>query len=89
MYATITKDRLYESDPGYGPSEVGPLYTGDPVPTGSGIIQWRMKDDDGIVYYEGVSDDDALEGVMDWGCSNAGCTILETLDDGAWVVCIG
>lgn len=45
------------------------------------IYSFRMYDDDGNLYYEGVSDDDdssdAFDPLDDYGTPNAGCTTIK------------
>lgn len=44
-------------------------------------VRFRLYDDDGILYYEGVLDDDdqALNqmDVLKWGANHAGCTTIK------------
>ena len=48
---------------------------------------FRMFDDDGVLYYEGVMSDDCegFEPLDDFGMPNAGCTEIRLLEDGKWV----
>lgn len=50
--------------------------------------RFRMYDDDGYLYYEGVSDDseteDGFAPLDDYGMPNAGCTEIRYLRDGKW-----
>jgi hypothetical protein len=56
-------------------------------------IRFRMKDDDGNVYYGGwLNDDDECinqESALSYGAYDAGCTIIEVNRNGEWVVEIG
>jgi hypothetical protein len=49
-------------------------------------IQFRMMDDDDVVYYEGriVGDCDGFEPLDDFGEGNAGCTGIDILENGNW-----
>ena len=57
---------------------------GDPLP----LVAFRLKDDDGEVYYEGTlhDDDECLnqEAALSWGAGDSGCTTVEVLRDGEW-----
>ncbi len=47
--------------------------------------KFRMLDDDREVYYEGRSDNYAGFGPLDdFGMPNAGCTIIQYMENGAW-----
>jgi len=51
------------------------------------IHPFRMRDDDRVLYYEGLSSRVGFEPLDDFGMPNAGCTIIEfemerTLNDG-------
>lgn len=50
--------------------------------------RFRMKDDDGVLYYEGVIGGDhyGFEPLEDFGMPNAGCTTIEYRVNGAWRV---
>lgn len=51
--------------------------------------RFRMKDDDGVLYYEGsiVGDYSGFEPLWDFGQPNAGCTSIELQEGGnKWVV---
>lgn len=44
--------------------------------------QFRMYDDDGMLYYEGKADEDAsFEPLDDFGMPNAGCTYIKYYND--------
>ena len=79
----IDKDHI---DNGKAVGTMGPRgYTGD----GTELhCQFRMYDDDGILYYEGrnnTSDDDNAFGPLDdFGAPNAGCTSIRYLVKGRW-----
>jgi len=59
-------------------------------PKKSEAVKFRMKDDDGEVYYHGLCDDseteDAFEPLDDFGMPNAGCTSIEYFENGKWSV---
>lgn len=51
--------------------------------------RFRMKDDDGTVYYHGVMVDisghaSGFEPLDDYGTPNAGCTTIEYFEKGNW-----
>lgn len=52
------------------------------------MVNFRLLDDDGEVYYEGRCHDDAdclnQEAALDWGATDAGCTMIEVHRDGLW-----
>ena len=50
-------------------------------------IPFRMYDDDGELYYEGVMSEECegFEPLDDYGMPNAGCTEIRLLEDGKWV----
>lgn len=55
-------------------------------------VQWRVKDDDGEIYYEGRMTKERLEdsedrafGPLDFAIANAGATSMEYLENGEWV----
>lgn len=54
------------------------------------MVHFRLKDDDGEVYYVGVmtpelaDSPDILRPLDDFAMPNAGCTTLEVLADGVW-----
>ncbi len=45
---------------------------------------FRMKDDDGEVYYEGLSGGMTFNPLDDFGMPNAGCTTIEYLTGRKW-----
>lgn len=97
----ITKDRI--SEPGeesrVGTSEehsripimmaVAGMQS-EELPSDGPMVAFRLKDDDGEVYYEGElhDDDECLnqEAALSYGMNDAGCTTIEVKRDGAWVV---
>jgi hypothetical protein len=49
--------------------------------------QFRLKDDDGEIYYEGRSDDNTSQDAfrpLDWAEADAGCTIIEYRNHDQW-----
>lgn len=50
--------------------------------------RFRLLDDDGEIYYEGLSDDcdsqRAFAPLDDFGKGHAGCTEIQYLENGAW-----
>lgn len=59
----------------------------------AGTIKWRVKDDDGEIYYEGRmtlerlnGDGERAFGPLDFAMADAGATSLEYLQRGAWQV---
>ena len=74
----ITKDLLDELDVRYG------NYRGDPDKL---LYEFRLLDDDGIVYYEGRSDDNSSEEAfdpLDWAEVHAGCTEIQYRNGNCW-----
>ena len=101
MYGwVITKDLLWNEDPVSSreykmrndKGTVGPKGTildkGTIVTMGK---KFRMKDDDGFVYYEGMifetdmSETTGFEPLDEFGSPNAGCTSIEYMENGKWV----
>ena len=86
---TITKDHLFEpGDKCLGRDEAGvtgPRGAAGPISEGSAF---RMFDDDGSLYYEGViaGDFTGFEPLDDFGTPNAGCTAIKYLRNGEWEV---
>jgi len=74
----ITKDFIDTDAVG-----VGDFNPGDEMP-----FKFRMYDDDGELYYEGVSSDNETEDAFlpldDFGMPNAGCTDIKYLTGGHW-----
>lgn len=56
-------------------------------------VRFRMKDDDGEVYYSGwlLDDPDCInqESALSYGMYDAGCTTIEVKRNGEWVQEIG
>ncbi len=57
------------------------------------LVDWRVKDDDGGVYYEGRmtrerldSDESRAFGPLDWAMDDAGATSMEYRENGVWEV---
>ncbi len=49
------------------------------------LHKFRMYDDDGELYYEGLSSvKDVFQPLDDFGTPNAGCTEIKYLTDGKW-----
>lgn len=66
-------------------------FQSEPLPAeGLQLIPFRLKDDDGEVYYEGMlhDDDECLnqEAALSYGANDAGCTIIEVKRQGTWRV---
>jgi hypothetical protein len=49
-------------------------------------VKFRMKDDDGVIYYEGFLIGDEFAPLDDFGEPNAGCTSIEVFEHGKWVL---
>lgn len=92
----ITQDHIADVLPD-APSDVGVSGPRAATPTQLAALRlgvghpFRMLDDDGEVYYEGLflgnSDACAAFGPLDdFGTPNAGCTSIEYLRDGRWEV---
>jgi hypothetical protein len=80
----------YTSNVGLGPiaPEVIDLPNKEP------LIPFRLKDDDGEVYYEGELNDDSGEclnqqAALEYGMRDAGCTTIEVKRGRKWVQEIG
>ena len=56
-------------------------YSGDPNAL---THKFRMKDDDGEIYYLGKCDRESFRPLDDFGAFNAGCTTIEYLNNGKW-----
>ena len=90
---TITKDNTAEpgATPGTNINAVGTVGPHSATLTAAEIVahpdakQFRLLDDDGTVYYEGyVVGEDEFAPLDDFGEANAGCTVVEILEDGFW-----
>ena len=90
---TITKDNTAEPEDTQGTNinAVGTVGPRGATLTSAEIIahpdakQFRLLDDDGTVYYEGyVVGEDEFAPLDDFGEPNAGCTVVEILEDGFW-----
>lgn len=60
--------------------------TPDQIRTHPDKKEFRMLDDDGEVYYEGIlaGDAEGFEPLDDLGRPDAGCTIIQFMEDGVW-----
>jgi hypothetical protein len=73
----ITRDLLEGKD-----VHISNMHDNIPMP-----FKFRLLDDDGIVYFEGYSNDN--ESLMafdplDWALADSGCTSIEYLNNGTW-----
>lgn len=92
---TITKDHLWEEGDSL-PSREGSSgnvdIDGEILPVGLDMA-FRLYDDDGELYYEGLlqDDDECLNQIeaLRFGNHDAGCTRIEVLRGGQWVQEIG
>lgn len=55
------------------------------------LVDFRLFDDDGELYYSGKMRKKYLEsdypfGPLDWAMNDSGCTYMEYLEDGAWKI---
>ena len=53
------------------------------------LVKFKLFDDDGELYYEGMMTKKYLEsedpfGPLDWAMADSGCTYLEYYEDGEW-----
>ena len=87
---TITKDLIDGEAVGVcGPRACG--LSAEEIAAHQDATRFRLKDDDGAVYYEGVLvGGDGFEPLDDFGTPNAGCTSIELWErkDGAHRWCI-
>ena len=90
---TITKDLIAEPDAPAGTNLnaaglVGPsaaTMTAAQITGHARAVSFRMRDDDGELYYEGVMVGDDLFAPLDqFGMPNAGCTSVEVFDGRRW-----
>lgn len=86
----ITKDLIDEGKAigTTGPGSIGPDLL-NPLEKGVGL-KFRMKDDDGEIYYEGrfiesPGADASFAPLDDFGGPNAGCTSIEYKEGRIWV----
>lgn len=65
----------------------------DKLPGATKALPFKLYDDDGELYFEGVLDDDDecvnQTAALRWGESDAGCTTIKVKRDGEWVQEIG
>jgi len=65
----------------------------DEIPTASTKVEFRLRDEDGEVHYQGVLDDDDdcenQSAALRFGESDTGACIIEVKRNGAWVMEIG
>jgi hypothetical protein len=84
MYAKITKDLIWEpgdqSDSRVNEVVICKFHT--PVP--DDLLDVRLLDDDRILYYEALADDESLEHLFYWAQRDAGVTILQVKKGGKW-----
>jgi hypothetical protein len=79
----ITKDLLFnpqfDSHPIVGKGRYGLIYESPEDPKLIELMPhtFRLRDDDGILYYEGRTNDDSSFDPLDWAMNYAGCTRLE------------
>jgi len=80
---TITRDHVGTDAAG----TVGPWNADESLLTVN-VDRFRMKDDDGTVYYEGMIGGNhyGFEPLHDFGMPNAGCTTIEYRVNGKWAV---
>ena len=83
----ITRDLLYKEDSLFEDKSETGMHTTDFDPQKAGY-EFRLLDDDGIVYYHGLSDscddDNAFE-PLDYYMPHSGCTEIQyKVDDGQW-----
>ena len=96
----ITKDLLWDENPEWNKEHDMKNNKGTIGPSGTildkGTIvtmgkKFRMKDDDGEIYYEGMifetdmSETTGFEPLDEFGMPNAGCVSIEYLENGRWV----
>ena len=91
---TITQDHLTTPDDDW-PSAYGTWGPSDTVATSLDEvpIPFRLYDDDGELYYEGLMNEAAMDAFGDgrdplygFGMPNAGCTRLDYEENGSWKV---
>lgn len=92
----IDRDYLADDDGSLsGKTWAGKVIDESPQPE---RVRWRLKDDDGNVYFGGWLEDagakipdsaDPWLFLVEWGAAYAGCTRVEEKRDGEWVAVIG
>lgn len=90
MFAKITKDYLGLDDvlPAWKPRD-GEVILDRPTKSLRNMLEVRLLDDDRNLYYEALADEEGLEPLLSWAMRDAGATILQTKEHGAWVDTIG
>jgi len=93
MYAKIVKDHLWDPvdqvmvDSGLS-DRTGVVLFGVPPAGNTGtrpeVLDVRLYDDDGILYYECLATDDALENLFDWAQRDSGVTLLQVKVNDEW-----
>jgi hypothetical protein len=93
MYAKITKDHLFDPNDRYSLkiiSREGWVLWSENFTPAVILIECKLYDDDGELYYEAYADDEALEPLFNWAQIDAGVTLLKIKNkDGEWEDCIG
>ena len=87
---TITKD-LIDGDAVGVSGPQGSTLTIEGIKAHPGATRFRLKDDDGEVYYEGILvGGEGFEPLDDFGMPNAGCSSIELWEKarGSWRWCI-
>ena len=89
IYAKVDRDYIAEDD---DVSRVGIEWSSDLFPVGD-TVRFRVKDDDGEVYYGGWLINDPYGNVqynvLKWAEHDAGATTIEVKLNGKWVQEIG
>jgi hypothetical protein len=87
---TITKDLTDGCGEANQEGTVGPCsatLTASEIVSHPKAKDFRMYDDDGTLYYEGfLLGDDEFAPLDDFGEPNAGCTRIDVLENGKWVI---
>lgn len=90
MYAKITKDHLFDGDI-ITDDRTGEIIVSElrERPAKQPILDVRLYDDDGELYYEALADDEALEALYSWAAHDAGVTMLKVKNGNKWeaVIC--
>jgi hypothetical protein len=93
----IDRDLLTEEQGGVGIAgyEANAWRDGTPIAEGP-VVSFRLFDDDGELYYEGVfgdaedeNGDTQYDAVLNFGEYDAGCTTVKVKRNGAWTQEIG